>query len=411
MNGVVESFNPWPSLVGGLVEPECRACITVPARNEEQGLRRCLDAFAAQLELDGAPMPANSYEVVLLLNNCTDASGGVAQAWRAKHPSAMPLHVVERTLPAEQAHVGTARRMLMDTAWHRLQHAVPDAAAILSTDADTVVAPDWVAQNLAALQAADVVGGSVTLLPEQLAALPRAVRRCYDRDREYAELIARLEDVLDPQENDRWPRHLDHFGSSLACTPAAYAKAGGLPPITPLEDEAFVDRVRHAGLRLRHAPDVHVYTSARMYGRAVMGLAGQLRLWSRLPDREAHLVRSAAFLEHRFRLLRRLREIFNSKSLGDLRLPTEWWRNTFAEALREQTTCPGFLGAVYCDILIAESFPDAQEETIDEAISGLHRRLVTASRGLTQHLPAPLAAAIGAEDPSYLPDVLAAPAQ
>lgn len=175
MSNATAAFEPWPSVVQGYAKPECRACITVPARNEEEGLRHCLDAFAAQTELDGTPMSSDSYEVILLLNNCTDASAAVAQVWCAEHPLAMPVHVAECTLPPEQAHVGTARRMLMDTAWHRLQGRVQGTGAILSTDADTAVAPDWVAQNLLALQAADVVGGTVNLLPEHLAALPRAV--------------------------------------------------------------------------------------------------------------------------------------------------------------------------------------------------------------------------------------------
>ncbi len=411
MNDSADPFGPWSSVIEGLAHQDCCACITIPVRNEAEDLSRCLNALAAQVDLDGVPLQWSSYEVLLLLNNCTDASMGVAQAWRETHPLSMPLYIAECTTLPEQAHVGTARRMLMDTAWHRLQRSAATVTAILSTDADTVVATDWVAQNLLALQAADVVGGNVHLLPEHLAALPRFVRRCYERDREYAELIAQLEDVLDPQENDRWPRHLDHFGSSLACTPAAYAQAGGLPAVTPLEDEAFVDRVRHAGLRLRHAPDVRVYTSARMHGRAGMGLAGQLRLWSRLPDREAHLVRSAAFLDFRFRFMRRLREIFDSKYLGDLQLPTDWWRDTFANALGEQTTCPGFLGAVYCDILIAESFSDAQEEDIDRAILGLRTRLAGAPVVMNRQIAAPALGGRAAEQASYSVDVLAAPAQ
>ncbi len=371
MSQGVPAFDPWCSLISGIASRSCRACVVIPARNEEAGLARCLDAFCRQLDLNGEPLPHSMFEVILFLNNCTDASAAAARRWRATHPEVV-LHIAERTLPAEEAHVGTARRWLMDTAWHRLGSSRTPPAAILCTDADTIVAPDWIVQNLCALGAdADVVGGQVDLLPSDLDALPLAVQRCHQQDRRYAALVARLEDLLDPQSGDRWPRHLDHFGSSLACTPSAYAAAGGMPPIPTLEDEAFVDRARHADLRLRHEPAVRVCTSARLDGRAAKGMARQLCLWHDLSCESAHTVASAAFLQYRFRFMRRLRDIYATKDLGGLVLPTDWWRDTFRQALEEQTTCPGFLGAVYCNILIAESFTGPQEVPIAEAIQQL----------------------------------------
>lgn len=374
MSGGTSPFVPHPSLVPGTAHSLCRACVVVPGRNEETALSRCLDALSVQLDTQGRPLPEHHFEVVLLLNNCTDQSAEVARAWQVAHP-ALDLYVVERTLPPAEAHVGTARRLLMDTAWWRLQ-AAGDVASILSTDADTQVAPDWVARNLDALgQGADAVGGLICLVDEDLCALPEFVRNCYKQDRRYAALVAELEHALDPRPGDGSPRHLDHFGSSLACTRRAYAVAGGMPAISPLEDEAFVDRIRRANLFLRHDPTVRVYTSARLDGRAAMGLACQLRLWDGLAHCDQHLVPSAAFLEHRFRMMRRLREIFATKQVGDLHLPTEWWENTFAESLRDEATCPGFLGAIYCDIFIAEAFAGPAQEPIAAAIEGMERWL------------------------------------
>ncbi len=375
MSEASRCFEPCESLLPGVAEQGCRACVTVPARNEAEALPRCLDALGRQVDLSGSPLAPELVEVLLLLNNCTDRSAEVACQWQSAHPR-VKLHVAERTLAGTEAHVGAARRLLMDTAWKRMRGHGEAAVAVLSTDADTQVAPDWIAQNLRTLQdGADVVGGVVEVLPEEAAALPSHIRCCHWRDRRYARLVALLEHLLDPQEGDPWPRHLDHFGSSLACTPEAYEKAGGMPAVSPLEDEAFIDGVRRACLKLRHAPEVRVYTSARLQGRAVMGLAGQLRLWSKLEDCDAHVVRSAAFLEHRFRSMRRLREIFATGAIGDLHLPTEWWVNTFQDALRRETTCPGFLGAVYCDILIAESFRGQPEEPIQHALDGLRERI------------------------------------
>lgn len=374
-------FSPWPPLVPGASGPATRACVVIPARNEAESLPRCLEALRLQRDLHGAPLPWTRYEVLLLLNNCTDGSATVCGEWHREHPE-LQLQVLERSLPKAEAHVGTARRLLMDTAWCRLRGAASEGA-ILSTDADSVVPPDWIAANLQALQlGADVVGGSVQLLPEELRKLPCAVQHRYRQDRRYAALIAELEALSDPQPGDPMPRHLDHFGSSLACSTTAYAAAGGLPAVSPLEDEAFVDRVRRAGLCLRHDPRVRVFTSARMEGRATTGLAGLLRMWAEMPSDEAHTVPSAAFVEHRFQTLAALRGIFEAKQIGNFPLPTSWWCDTFANALQEQTSCPGFLEAVYCDVLVRESFQGAPEESIECAIAGLEGRLVDCTEAL-----------------------------
>ena len=363
------------SLLRGPAPDSCRVCVVVPVRNEERGLPFCLHALQAQVDLEGRAVPAESYEVLLLLNNCTDESAAVVRRWCESHASTN-VRILERTFARPQAHVGTARALLMNTAWHRLRNVAPEDGAILSTDADTVVAADWIAQNVSALaNGADVVGGAVELSKAELGQLPPKVRRCYEQDRLYASLIAQLEDALDPQPGDPWPRHLDHFGSSLACTPAAYAKAGGMPAVSPLEDEAFVDCVRRAGLRLRHDPRVRVWTSARLLGRAEVGMAGQLRLWSELASENEHQVTSARFLEHRFETLRRLRAVFATKDASHFALPTPWWRETFADALRQEATCPGFLAAVFADVLIQESYCRTQAEPVQEPIQEAIRKL------------------------------------
>ena len=385
MSGAFPAFDPVQPLLTEPAHDDCRACITIPARNEAHHLSRCLDGFTQQIGLDGAPLPYRSFEVLLLLNNCSDNSAAIARMWQEAHPR-VPLHVVQRIFGPAEAHVGTARRLLMDTAWSRLRNIAGAGKAILSTDADTVVAPDWIALNLHALEhGADVVGGSIDVLPEELAALPPRVQRCYQQDRRYASLVARLEDLFDPQRGDPWPRHLDHFGSSLACRPEAYVRAGGMPAVSPLEDEAFIDRVRRAGLCLRHEPRVRVYTSARLQGRAEIGLAGQFRLWSRLPGEHAQLVPSASFLEHRFRFMRRLRRIHDARQLDGLKLPSEWWQNTFEDALRTESTCPGFLGAVYCDILIREAFQGCYQEPVQHAIEAMQQRIDAAADRTGHH--------------------------
>lgn len=388
---LLRKFSPEPSLLAEFAHDRCRACVVIPARNEERTLAPTLDALAAQRDGDGRLLPRETYEVVLLLNNCTDRSAEVVRAWQAQNPG-FALHSVERVLPGEQAHAGWARRLAMDTAWHRLQRAGAGNAAILSTDADTLVDPGWIAGNLRALdEGADAVGGAIRLEGSELERLSAGVQRAYTRDRQYQRLVAELEDLLDPQVGDPWPRHLEHFGASLACTPQAYAKAGGLPPVKPLEDVAFVDALRRSGARLRHDPAVGVATSARQDGRAEIGLSHQLRLWhsmtkAGMPQR----VPSAAALMHRFKTLRSLREIFAGADVERLR--GDWAKRLRKERMGADSEAE-FLFNVDCDGLIRESGPSARDGEITQVNSQLVKAIARLRAGRFEPASAPARAA------------------
>jgi hypothetical protein len=364
-----------------LAEPcaACRAVVVVPARNEEEGLAATLDALRLQAGLNGRPLDWDFYEVLLLLNNCTDRSAAVAELYAADHPG-FRLHVMECELAANEAHVGTARRRLMDLACDRLEWLGAERGAILSTDADTLVAEDWVAANLAGIAAgADVVGGQIELLPDDRESLEPGVRLAYERDREYQGLVARCESLLDPDPADPWPRHLHHFGASLACTPEVYRRSGGLPPVKPLEDVAFVDALRKVGAKIRHAPEVRIFTSARLDGRAEVGLSGQLRLWRDEAERGVpQMVDSAEWLRHRFSTLAGLRAL----DARCLEAYPEHWRERMARLAGERLPIARFLELLDCNALIEEMFallpggPRRREE-ISVAIGRL-RRMVEA---------------------------------
>ncbi len=169
----------------------------------------------------------------------------------------------------------------MDIALHRLAASRAPRPVILTTDADGIVARDWLAANLAEIDAgADAVGGDVRLHPDELGALPAEVRRCIALDERYRRLVTRLRDRLEPAAHDPTPRHDQHVGASLALTAAIYRRIGGLPPLPSSEDQACVRRVRAAGGRVRHSPRVRVWTSGRFSGRAEGGMASTLRSWA-----------------------------------------------------------------------------------------------------------------------------------
>ena len=268
-----------------------RACIIIPAKDEAHHLPATLAALAAQTELSGAPLPGGGFEVIVLANNCTDGTAAVVRQVATCYP-ALALHVAELQLPKDLAHVGQARRLLMDAASQRLEATAGPSGLILSTDADTLAAPDWLAACRAEVAAgAAAVGGRILTRPDAPAELstseaggpelaPLAVRRTQLRDATYYLLRNQLECLLDPCESDPWPRHHQHFGASLALTVAAYRQVGGLPVVRYLEDEALWRALCRHDLPVRHSPRVRVSTSARQQGRVEVGLSWQLREWA-----------------------------------------------------------------------------------------------------------------------------------
>ena len=368
-------------LLHSLPHPACRATVVLPARNEEHSLAGTLHALGAQKNENGQPLAPEQYEIILLLNNCEDGSAAVARRWQREHPH-IAFHIAERVLAPQEAHVGTARRWLMDTAWCRLAQQRAPVTAILSTDADTLVAPDWVCANLGAIAAgADAVGGMICLTEEEIEALPPGARQAYRQDRRFERLVAELEDLLDPQSGDPWPRHLQHFGASLACTPQAYARAGGLPVRKTLEDVAFVDALRRVDARLRHETKVVVHTSARLEGRVEVGLSAQLGLWQQQWESgTAHTVPSSAWLAHRFRTLRCLRLLHRRPGTG---APVCWlaWHARIAAAHAQCLSPAAFLAEIDCDRLIASTFQGAREQPIAAALAALAAAIQVEHRG------------------------------
>ncbi len=256
-----------------------RAVVVVPARDEEGRIGRCIAALAAQEGL----VPG-SWEVVLVLDGCTDATEAVARA----AAGALPLHVVAG--PARG--VGFARRAGMATAADRIRAAAttrvapcatqgvtkrptfPGTAGVLaSTDADTVVAPDWLARILAAVAAgAGAVGGRIVLDAEEAEALPPAV--LVAREHEATARLAAVRGQVPGAE------HHQFSGASLALTLEAHDRVGGLPAVATLEDEALERALRAAGVPVAYRADVRATTSARTVSHVPHGLAQVLRTTS-----------------------------------------------------------------------------------------------------------------------------------
>jgi len=279
MSPFVPSFESLPP-----PSPLLRASVVVPARDEECGVTRALDALAHSCDHLGRRLDPHTWEVLLLCNNCRDDTARVARQWSARRPD-VALHVVEGWFDKGEANIGTVRRALMDAACARLESLAGAALPrlIASTDADTRVARDWLWENARAIEAgAEAVGGRILVEPDG----DRQTRRTYLFDTAYRLFAARLESALDPQHFDPWPRHFQFFGASLSLTPRAYRKVGGIPSVPCLEDMALERELVRADVPIRHSPRVRAFTSARHNGRVACGLSSQLRQWNELESEE-----------------------------------------------------------------------------------------------------------------------------
>lgn len=280
--------------------PALRSCVVIPARNEETSLPALVAALAGQRDLGGRPLDPDGYEVVFLLNNCDDRTAAVGAALRREYPR-LALHLAEVVFPPEQAHVGKARQALFNAAFKRFHQLGKPGGLILTTDADSRPAPDWIAQTEAEIARGVVgVGGRICLDPTEAAALPAGVRRFLLLDIGYRRALEELRALYAPEPHDPFPRHHQHFGGSLAVTAAGYAAAGGMPLHRTNEDVALYRAIVESGGRFRHSYAVRVVTSARLIGRAQGGLADALDWWDRQARGAAAVrVESAAAAEMR----------------------------------------------------------------------------------------------------------------
>jgi len=241
-----------------------KSIVAIPVRNEADRIGPCLSALNTQIHRpDG---------VVLLLNNCIDSTEAIA--CELAPDLGFQLEVVRRNLPPAEANAGYARRLAMQLA----AELAGNDGILLTTDADSISPPDWVARNIRALEnRADVVCGRAVIDPVEALIIPAHLHEDDARECRLIALLDSLAWILDPEWHDAPPRHTEASGASLAVTVDAYRRAGGIPAIAAGEDRAFVRALWMMDARIRHDPTIQVVVSGRMVGRADGGMADAIR--------------------------------------------------------------------------------------------------------------------------------------
>ena len=231
-----------------------QVAIGVPVRDEAALLPPLLAALAAQRVPAGIAVTA-----CFLFDGCHDASAALVAG------AGLPFAVRTASLPREALpNAGRARRAALALA----DDIDADGLALLTTDADTVPAPDWLANACAALGEAELVAGRI----ERDGAHDPA----QDRLEHYYDRLHRWRRRLDPVAWEAPVPHHQAGGANLAIRAAAYRALGGFAPLAAGEDARLIDAAERAGLRVRRDPGVRVVTSARRRGRANGGLAQHL---------------------------------------------------------------------------------------------------------------------------------------
>lgn len=211
--------------------------IVIPAHNEEECIEDCLAHVRACMH--SQRLLAEQVQVVVVVDACTDATAILAAKAGAL------------TLPVQARNVGVARAA-------GAEHMLARGARWLAfTDADTLVSPDWLADQIEL--DADAVCGTVEVSDWT----PHA---------EHAQLLSRhfAETYHDVEDH----RHV--HGANLGVCAAAYQRAGGFKPLACSEDVDLIAALERTGATICWSARPRVRTSARKVARAPGGFADAL---------------------------------------------------------------------------------------------------------------------------------------
>jgi len=220
--------------------------------DEERELGACLRALdrAARHPL----LAGIEVRLAVVLDSCSDRSGDVAEAALGGSDAATLVECRVRS-------AGAARGVGAEALRRTLPGRALDQVWVATTDADTLVPPDWLLRHVRAADAgADAVAGVVDVADwhEQ----PAHVRQVFERWYRPAASLTSQSHV---------------HGANLGVRASALAAVGGIPALALSEDHALVDRLTAIDAPILRTAAIRVTTSARREGRAQGGFSDLLR--------------------------------------------------------------------------------------------------------------------------------------
>ena len=211
--------------------------IVIPAHNEKDTIAACVSAARAAGRHPG--LAGEAAEVVVVLDGCSDATG-----FLAAQAGAMTVSVRARRVGTARA-AGAALMLARGARW------------LAFTDADTLVAPDWLVDQLSL--GADAVCGTVGVDD-------------WSPHGEHADLLHAH--FLATYHDHDGHRHV--HGANLGISADAYRRAGGFRHLDCSEDVDLVRALQSTGATVAWSAKPRVVTSARKEARASGGFAHAL---------------------------------------------------------------------------------------------------------------------------------------
>ncbi|HEY2579021.1 MAG TPA: glycosyltransferase [Streptosporangiaceae bacterium] len=213
--------------------------VVVPAHDEEELLPTCLAALRRAAAQCG---PAAGH-LVVVADACGDRT-----VQRARQAGADVLEIGARS-------VGAARAAGFGEVLRRTRHLDPATVWLATTDADTVVPPDWLTRQIHhAGQGWDAVVGTVEV-------------------GDWGGYPAHAGELFTAHYDHGAGPHPHVHGANLGMTAAAYLAAGGFRALRTAEDHALVQALAATGQKILRSRDVTVLTSARRRARAPHGFS------------------------------------------------------------------------------------------------------------------------------------------
>ena len=220
--------------------------VVIPAHNEEALIGDCLTAVRRAA---GHPGCAGlEIRVLVVLDQCTDETADRCAALGVQTVSVSFTNVGRARAAGIAAVVASA-----EASWW-----------LACTDADTRVAPDWLAAQLRFAHAGtDAVFGVVDV--DDWSAHPPQTRSAFHR-------------LYRGTRRDERAPHVHVHGASMGFRHEAYVQVGGMPELAVGEDQVLSDRMSdEPGMQVVRTTAVRATTSARTDPRAGGGFGDLLR--------------------------------------------------------------------------------------------------------------------------------------
>lgn len=268
---------------------DCKVAVCIPVAGHEEGssIYNTLLWYASQQNTDGSPLDKSSFEVNLLVNKPEgtqwDETLAEIERFTREHPD-VPIRVISKEYPADQAKIGRIRKELSDTTLYR-HHQRGDAAddlVIISNDADSKgIGRSYMATILEQIEQSksDAMLGRIEWDPSVLMESP--LLHAGIKAMQMSDLIKRH-----PIGDD--DPHVASSGANFAILSSMYAAIGGYDDSKNTgEDNRLGAAIRLAREGSDRQPigfatgDSVIYTSARRAVKAFNNGNAPVRQWNR----------------------------------------------------------------------------------------------------------------------------------